>query len=138
MSTESNTHSYPTAGQLERTISQQVRSLYRNQFGHQPAKVDCHLLGNKLVISLEDVITPIEKLLVEAQSSALVTQVRSFIDEAIKPKLQELVEEISQVEVTNCLYDTALETGCAGAILILATTPQVRRTKSFASKSKRK
>ena len=95
MSTELNTQSYPTAGQLERDISQQVRSLYRNQFGHQPSRVDCHLLGNKLVISLEDVITPIEKLLVEAQSSALVTQVRSFIDEAIKPKLQDLVEEIS-------------------------------------------
>ena len=137
MSTELNTQSYPTAGQLERTISQQVRTLYRNQFGHQPSRVDCHLLGNKLVISLEDVITPIEKLLVEAQSSALVTQVRSFIDEAIKPKLQDLVEEISQVRVTNCLYDTAIETGCAGAILILATSPQVRRSRSSANKGKR-
>lgn len=135
MGTDSNINSYPTAGQLERTISQKVRALYRNQFGHQPSKVDCHLLGNKLVISLEDVITPIEKLLVEAQSSSLVTQVRTLIDDTIKPKLQELVEEISQVSVTNCLYDTAIDTGCAGAIIILANPPQIRRSKSFSNRS---
>lgn len=130
-------NSYPTAGQLERDLSQKVRMLYRNQFGHQPSKVDCHLLGNKLVISLEDVITPIEKLLVESNSSNLVRQVRAFIDETIKPKLQELVEEISQVSVTNCLYDTAIESGCAGAILILANPPQVRLPKSQFHKNKR-
>ena len=129
MSTELNSYCYPTTGQLERDISQKVRALYRSQCGHQPSKVDCHLLGNKLVISLEDVITPIEKLLVEAQSSNLVTQVRGFIDEAIKPKLQELVEEIFQVNVINCLYDTAIETGCAGAIIILDNPPLVRRSK---------
>ena len=136
MNTNLNTYDYPTAGQLERTIAQKVRALYRNQFGHQPSKVDCHLLGNKLVISLEDVVTPIEKLLLEAQSSALVTQIRAFIDDTIKPKLQELVEEVSQVTVTNCLYDTAIETGCAGAIVILANPPQVRRSKSLANKNK--
>ena len=136
MSLNSETTTYPTVGQIEREISQKVRALYRNQLGHQPSKVDCHLLGNKLVISLEDVITPIEKLLVEAQSSNLVAQVRQFIDETIKPKLQEIVEEISQVSVTNCLYDTAINTGCAGAIVILANPPQTRLPKS-AKKSMR-
>lgn len=134
MSTELNSYSYPTTGQLERDISQKVRALYRSQFGHQPSKVDCYLLGNKLVISLEDVITPIEKLLVEAQSSNLVTQVRGFIDEAIKPKLKELVEEIFQVNVINCLYDTAIETGCAGAIIILDNPPLIRRSRVLGNK----
>lgn len=127
MGTDLDTNSFPTAGQLEREISQKIRSLYRNQFGHQPSRVECHLLSNKLVISLEDVITPIEKLLVEANSSNLVAQVRNFIDETIKPKIQELVEEISHVSVINCLYDTAIETGYAGAIVILANPPQIRR-----------
>jgi uncharacterized protein YbcI len=130
MNTNSQTFSYPTAGQLERTISQKVRALYRNQFGHQPSKVECHLMGNKIVISLEDVITPLEKLLVEAQSINLVTQIRSFIDETIKPKLQELIEEISQVNVVNCLYDTEINSGCAGAIVILAKPPQIRPSKT--------
>ena len=137
MSTNSDTTIHPTVGQLERTISQKVRALYRSQFGHQPSKVDCHLLENKLVISLEDVITPIEKLLIETNSSNLVTQVRNFIDEIIKPKLQELVEEIFQVRVTNCLYDTAIESNCAGAILVLAAPPQVRPSKTYVNRSDR-
>ena len=128
--------SHPTVGQLERTISQQVRALYRKQFGHQPSKVECHLMGNKIILSLEDVITPLEKLLVEAQSSNLVIQVRSFIDNIIKPKLQKLIEEISQVNVINCLYDTEIDSGCAGAILILANPPQVRLPRSAAKRNK--
>ena len=128
--------SYPTAGQLERDVSQKVRSLYRNQFGHQPSRVDCHLLGNKLVISLEDVITPVEKLLVEAQSSHLVTQIRDFIDENIKLMIQTLVEDIFQVGVVNCLYDTAINTGYAGAIVILAESPKVRRPKAYSHRGK--
>lgn len=125
---------FPTAGQLERDISQKVRTLYRQQFGHQPSRVDCHLLGNKLIISMEDVITPLERLLIEAQSSDLVERIRSFIDLVIKPKIQELVEEISQVSVSNCLYDTAINTGCAGAILILDTPPKIRRAKNSIKK----
>ena len=130
MNTNTQEFSHPTAGQLERTISQQVRALYRNQFGHQPSKVECHLMGNKVILSLEDVITPIEKLLVEAQSLNLVVQIRRFIDDTIKPKLQQLVEEVSQVNVINCLYDTEINSGCAGAIIILANPPQVRPPKS--------
>ena len=120
----------PTAGQLERDISQKVRTLYRQQFGHQPNKVDCHLLGNKLVISMEGVVTPLERLLLEAQSLDLVERVRSFIVLTIKPEIQKLVEEVFDVNVINCLYDTVTNTGCAGAILILATPPKVRRAKN--------
>ena len=125
-----NSHKdYPTAGQLERTISQKVRALYRSQFGHQPGKVECYLLDDKIILSLEDVITPIERLLEEAQSSTLIVQIRSFIDLAIKPKLQESIEEIAQVSVINCLYDTEPKTGCAGAIITLANPPQLRTKK---------
>ena len=128
--------SHPTSGQLERAISQKVRALYRNQFGHQPSKVECHLMGNKIILSLEDVITPLEKLLVEAQSSNLVIQIRDFIDNIIKPKLQKLIEEISQVNVINCLYDTEINSGCAGAIVILANPPQVRPSRSAVKRNK--
>lgn len=136
MNANIQTVSHPTIGQLERTISQKVRALYRNQFGHQPSKVECHLVGNKIILSLEDVITPLEKLLAEAQSSNLVIQIRSFIDDIIKPKLQELIEEISQVNVVNCLYDTEINSGCAGAIVILANPPHVRPSRS-ATKAKK-
>lgn len=126
MNTNSDINSYPTAGQLERTISQKVRALYRSQFGHQPSRVECYLLENKVVISLEDVITPLERLLEEAQSFALVGQIRNFIDLTIKPMLRELIEEVFQVSAIDCLYDTEPQTGCAGAIVILENPPLIR------------
>ena len=133
---ELKTHPDPTAGQLERDISQKTRALYRHEFGHQPSKVDCHLVGNKIIVFLEDAVTPIEKLLLEAQSLNLVAQVREFIDKIIMPKLKELVEEISKVSVKHCLFDTEVEAGYAGAIFILENPPEVRRSRSFTRKSK--
>ena len=121
---------YPTAGQLERSISQKVSALYRGQFGHQPGKVECHLLGNKIVISLEDVMSPVEKLLAQTQSSNLRIQISNFISETIKPKLQELIEEISQVGVSHCLYDTSVDADYAGAIVVLVESPKTRLAKS--------
>lgn len=82
--------------------------------------------------------TPIEKFLVEGQSSHLVEQVRSCINENIKPKIKELVEEISKVSVINCLYDTAIATGYAGGIVVLADSPQVRPAKAHSYRSKQK
>ena len=122
-------NSYPTAGQLERSISQKVSALYRSQFGHQPSKVDCYLLGNKVVISLENVMSPVEKLLAQTQSSLRI-QISNFISETIKPKLQELIEEISQVSVSHCLYDTSVDADYAGAIVVLADSPKTRLAKS--------
>lgn len=130
MNNRTETNCYPTAGQLERNVSQRLSNLYGKQFGHRPTRVDCHLQGNKLIICLEDVITPVEQLLLESQSSALGGQVRTFIDQTIKPKLQELVEEILQVSVTLCLYDTAIDANYAGAIVVLANTPKTRIPKS--------
>lgn len=121
---------YPTAGQLERSISQRLSTLYSNQLGHRPGKIDCHLMGNKLVVSLENVVTPIEKLLIETQSFSLVLKLRTLVDSIIKPKLEELVEEIFQVGVTTCLYDTEIDADYAGVIVVLSDTPKTRIAKS--------
>ena len=44
--------SYPTRGQLERTLSQRIQALYRNQLEHQPSRVTCQLFDEKLAIIL--------------------------------------------------------------------------------------
>lgn len=33
----------PTRGQLERTLSQRILALYRNELGHQQSKIECLL-----------------------------------------------------------------------------------------------
>lgn len=118
--------SKPTRGQLERTLSQRLQALYRDQLGHQPGKVMCQLFDEKVAIILEDSITPPEQLLADRGQADLAQQVRSELDEAIKPQLRALIEEVLSVPVLDLLSDATLETGRTGIIAVLEVTPEVR------------
>lgn len=121
----------PTRGQLERTLSQRIQALYRDQLGHNPGKVDCQIFDEKLAIIIDNAITPPEQLLAEQGNSELVEQFHSNLDKAIQPQLKALIEEITQVPVLDLLSDAKLETSRTGTIAILADTPQVRNPESI-------
>lgn len=127
--------SHPTRGQLERSLSQRIQALYRDQLGHRPGKITCHIFDEKIVILLEDAVTAPEQLLASAGQDELAEQVRLDLDKAIQPQLQQVIEEVVKVPVTDLLSNAKLETGRTGTIAILASAPQVRES---ASKSKRK
>jgi uncharacterized protein YbcI len=114
-----------TAGQLERTLSQRIQTLYRNQLGHQPSKVSCQLLDEKVAIVLENSVTRPEQILSESDQS-LAEQVRHDLDHAIHPQLIDLIQEILNVKVLDLLSDTTLATGRSGMIGILDGNPVVR------------
>jgi uncharacterized protein YbcI len=116
-----------TSGQLERTLSQRIQTLYRNQLGHQPSKVSCQLLDEKVAIVLENAVTRPEQILVE-EDSPLAAKVRHDLDEAIQPQLTNLIQEVLEVEVLDFLSDTTLETGRTGIIGILSRNPVVRES----------
>ncbi|NJN57486.1 MAG: DUF2294 domain-containing protein [Leptolyngbyaceae cyanobacterium SL_5_9] len=116
----------PTRGQLERTLSQRIQALYRTQLGHRPDKVTCNILGEKLMIVLEEAITQAEQLLSSAGREDLAEQVHFDLDKALQPQLAELIEEVLGVSVTDLLSDAKLETGRTGMIAILEAEPQVR------------
>lgn len=116
----------PTRGQLERNLSQSIQALYSSQLGHRPAKVTCQLFDTTLAIVMEDSITEPEQLLIQKGQEELAEQVRSGLDEAIEPKLKELIEEILEVKVLDLLCDATLETGRSGIITVLSQTPSVR------------
>ncbi|WP_299412837.1 DUF2294 domain-containing protein [Acaryochloris sp. IP29b_bin.148] len=118
----------PTKGQLERSLSQKVQALYRNQLGQQPTKVSCQLCDEKLIIILEDSLTPPEQILAQKGQADLAEEVRTNLDDFMKPKLKSLVEEVSGVTVTDLLSDVTLESGLTGIIAMLEKTPMVRST----------
>ncbi|HEY9762117.1 MAG TPA: DUF2294 domain-containing protein [Trichocoleus sp.] len=125
----------PTAGQLERSLAQKIQALYRSQLEHQPSKVTCQLLGDKLTVVIENAITQPEKLLNDHGSDQLAEQCRSRIDEIIQPQLKALIEETLQAKVIDLLSDVTLGTGRGGMIVILDKVPNLRSTLS-ASKGK--
>lgn len=117
---------YPTRGQLERTLSQRIQALYRNQLEHQPSRVTCQLFDEKVAIILEDSITQPEQLLVNKGQTELAEKVRSELDDALQPQLKELIEEVVGVSVIDILSNAKLDTGRSATIAILANPPQVR------------
>lgn len=122
--------STPTRGQAERSLSQQIQALYRGQLEHQPGRVTCQLLSEKLVIVIEDSITQPEQILVEEGQTDLVEQVRSSLTAAIEPQMKALVEEVLGVTVTDLLSDAKLESGRTGMIMLLSEAPQLRPSAS--------
>lgn len=118
--------SYPTRGQLERTLSQRIQALYRTQLEHQPSRVVCQIFDEKIAIVLEDSITQPEQLLVNKGQEELAEKVRSELDDALQPQLKELIEEVVGVAVIDLLSNSKIETGRAATVAILANPPQVR------------
>lgn len=118
--------SFPTRGQLERTLSQRIQALYRNQLEHQPSKVTCQVFDEKIAIILEDSITQPEQLLANSGEQELAEKVRDELNEALEPQLKALIEEIVGVAVVDLLTNARLETGRIATIAILAETPQLR------------
>lgn len=124
------TENYPTRGQLERTLSQRIQALYRQELGQQPSKVTCQLFDEKLAIILEKSITPAEQLLAQEGKDELVEKIRSGLDEVTKPLLKKLIEEVLEVKVNDLLSDSTVETGRTGVIAVLENTPNVRNPES--------
>lgn len=120
------TAAIPTQGQLERTLSQRIQTLYRDQLGHRPGRVTCSLLGEKLLILIENSITQPEQILAQEGQMHLAEEVRAELDDAMQPHLKSLIEEILNVNVVDLLSDATLKTGRTGAIAILAKGPTLR------------
>lgn len=124
------TTTIPTQGQLERTLSQRIQTLYKDQLGHRPSKIMCRLLSEKLIIIIEGSITQPEQILAQEGQMHLAKEVRSELDDAIQPQLKMLIEEILKVDVVDLLSDATLETGRTGVIAVLAEGPNIRSSAS--------
>lgn len=121
-----------TRGQLERTLSQRIEALYRNQLGHRPTKVTCHLFDEKMAIVMEDAVTPPEQLLAKNGQEELAEQVRDDLDRVLQPQLCDLISEVLGVAVREILSDAKLDTGRTGMIAILDAAPSTREASSKA------
>lgn len=128
----------PTRGQLERQLSQTIQSLYREQFGHLPSKVVCHLFSDKLAIIIEDAITAIEKLLIENSRLDLAKDMRLAVDEVFSLQVKQKISEILNVEIIDLINDSCLDSNCVGMIALLDNAPEVRFSRKIKSREPRR
>lgn len=119
------TNSLPTCGQLERTLSQRIQALYRNQVGHRLERVTCQIVDCKILIILENAVTPAEQLLANNGKEDLAEEIHSNLNEVIRPQIIKLIEEVVGVSVVDFLSDAKLETERTGMIVMLEKSPRV-------------
>jgi uncharacterized protein YbcI len=128
----------PTRGQIERTLSQRIQALYRERTGHRPGKVTCQFFDEKLAIILEQIATPIERLLIERQQLNFAQELHSKLEYMMRSEVTELIEEIAEVSVICLLSDTDLTCDCSSFTAILQDTPPVRDPASIPKVRKEK
>ncbi|MBW4459769.1 MAG: DUF2294 domain-containing protein [Nodosilinea sp. WJT8-NPBG4] len=116
----------PTAGQIQRHLTQQFQRLYREQLNHAIGKITCQLIDEKLLLVFEDSVTKPEQLLVETGDTALAEQVRADLVTALRPQIIEITEQALDRKVVDILTDATLETGRTGIVMILSGPPNVR------------
>ena len=120
---------FPTRGQLQRSLAQEVQKLYREHLGHTAGKVICQLFEQQLTLVIEDSITQPEQLIAEEGDLDLAEKVRSDLDSAIRPKLAVLINQVLGVNVVDILSDAAFQTGRTAIVIILDEQPIVREPK---------
>ncbi len=128
----------PTSEQIERSLSQRVQSIYKDELGVCPDRVVCQFFDQKLAIAREKVTTPYEQLLLSNERVESAKNMRSHLDAALKPRLIELIEEISGVAVKALLSDTDLICDVSGMIVVLGDVPPVRNVESIPNVKKEK
>lgn len=119
----------PTRRQLERVVSQNFDSFYRQRVGCSPQKVTCTIFANYLVIVADQAITPVEQAIKETGQIEIVCEIRERINKILKSQLKKLVEELVMVEVVDLICGHNFESGRVMAIAILNEPPQVRSRK---------
>ena len=133
-----------TCGQLERNLSQRIHKLYREELGNSPHKITTKLFANHLAIVIENALTALQKTLIDNDNiikTAQYQDLNSAIDSVIKLKLKTIIEEVLEIEVSDVMFNSAVKTQLAGAIVILSQPPLVRQArdrKAIAIKSQHK
>ncbi|PAX52896.1 hypothetical protein CK510_16870 [Brunnivagina elsteri CCALA 953] len=121
----------PTIGQLERDISNQIRSFYISQLGQNPGKIICHFFDTQLVISIDSSVSRIEATLAENNHLRLAEVVRDCINAIIRPHLQNLIEESINCSVIDLVSNTSFITGTTGILVMMEVIPDVRNSETI-------
>jgi uncharacterized protein YbcI len=82
-------------GEQLAAISNAIVKIYSDSYGHGPTKAKTYAFDDYVLCVLEDILTTVEKTLVEKGEEALVRQVRLRFQETESTKFTGAVEEVT-------------------------------------------
>lgn len=103
---------------LEQTLSERIKLIFRQQLGHQLQEICFNLLENQLVIVIKQALTKPELLLIKNGHEAIAKEVRNSIEEILRPQLKKVIEEVTEKEITEILFSTHLDSNCLSLIAL--------------------
>ena len=122
-----------TQGEIEAAICQGITQFQHEYMGRGPKDIHAHLIGNLIVVRLQDVLTDAEKQLVKSFPAAkgrdLLKGVRTQLIETARPVLESLVEKSTGVRSLSMHHDISTVTGEEVVLFTLTQTPSFRKTK---------
>ena len=127
-----------TQGAIEAAICEGISRFEQEYSGRGPKEIRAYLLGDFVVVRLQDLLTPAERQLAKFPSERgrdLLKQVRTQLIETAKPQMQALVQAITGVQVVSLHHDISTVTGEAFVVLTLAESPACRPAKKAEDRS---
>ncbi len=119
-----------TRGELEADVRKGMIRFQREYMGRGPGDVHAHLIGDLILVRLQDALTVSErqllKLLPNEKGRNLVKQARTELVETTRPVLEAMVQEASGVQVVSMHRDISTITGEIIVVFVLRQPPVVR------------
>lgn len=115
-----------TIGQLERSLAQNIRRLYRTQLGRNPGEVVCQLKEQHLTVVVEDSVTAMEKTLILDNQSQVANQFRANLESVLLPQLQTVIEDTLEAKVLDVVGSSMMQTNSTGVFALLDRRPRLR------------
>jgi len=109
-----------TKGQLEDKISSKMISFQKEQLGRGSESAHTYIIDDMIIVRMQGVLIPAEKLLAQQEKGkSLVKEMRYQLEELIRPKLENLIEEIIGAKVISFHNDISTKTGERIDVIIL-------------------
>jgi len=107
-------------GRLEDKISSKMISFQREQLGRGAESAKTYIIDDMVIIRLKGVLTSAEKQLANNEKGkALIKEMRYQLEEIIRPKLEEMIEEIIGIKVVSLHNDISTKTGERMDVIVL-------------------
>jgi uncharacterized protein YbcI len=122
-----------TQGEMEASICQCISRFEHEFMGRGPKDIHAHLIDDLVIVRLRGVLTSAEQHLVKTlpvdKGRDLLKQVRSQLIEIARPKLEEIIRDITGVRPVSLHHDISTVTGEEIVIFTLADSPSCRELK---------
>jgi uncharacterized protein YbcI len=119
-----------TQGEMEAAICEGITRFEQEYMGRGPKNIHAHLLGDLLVVRLQDVLTAAEKQLVKSlpaeKGRDLFKQVRTQLIETARRVMEAMVQEVTGATVLSLHHDISTATGEEIVIFTLTEPPSFR------------